>query len=72
MAESRLKRLVVILSSRKATFDLGQYHLRFVVGEVAIRPANKARSFRMSGIIVKKKKKNTFTFFIFSRETVKF
>jgi len=65
MAESRLRRLVVvILSSSKPTFDLGQYHLSFVVGEVAIRPANKTRSSWMSGTTVKNK--NTFTLFVFS------
>jgi len=63
VAESRFRRLVALLSSSKPTCDLGQYHLGFVVGEVAIRPANKARSFRMSGTIVKKK--NNFTFFYF-------
>jgi len=69
-AQPRLRRLVALLSSRKPTFNLGQYLSRFVVGEVAIRPANKARSFRMSGIIVRKK--DSFTFFIFSLDIVKF
>jgi hypothetical protein len=70
VAQPRLRRLVALLSSRKPTFNLGQYLLRFVVGEVAIRPANKARSFRMSVIIVRKK--DSFKFFIFSLDIVKF
>ena len=61
VAEARLWRLDALLSARKPTCDLGQYHLSFVVGEVAIRPANRATSFRMSGTIVKKK--NIFTSF---------